>query len=206
MAMLVVPWAIRNERTMGKPYLINDNLGYNLRLAHAPYSTGTSVAPRDLWDERPGISFYERELFWDDVGASRAWHYARTHPGREAELAVKRIGWLLRSDAAPAMRWSESLGRTPVDGPHVLLVLVGDGYWCGLLALAAASLVLVRRTLVWWALWSMLATWLALHLVFAGEPRYHAPMLPVLCVLAAGVIVGMGGLRQRGGAGSAEIT
>ncbi len=188
-AVLVAPWAVRNQRVMGEPYLINDNLGYNLRLAHAPYSTGTSIAPRDLWDERPGISFYERELFWDEVGASRAWAYARTHPGRELTLAVKRVGWLLRSDAAPAMRWSESLGRTPAGGPRDALVLAGDVWWYGLLALAASSLILVRRDRLWLALWSAIAVWLALHLVFAGEPRYHVPLVPVLCALAASTLV-----------------
>jgi 4-amino-4-deoxy-L-arabinose transferase-like glycosyltransferase len=193
-AVLVVPWAVRNQRVMGEPYLINDNLGYNLRLAHAPYATGTSIAPRDLWDERPGISFYDRELFWDDVGASRAWEYARTHPGRELQLAPKRIGWLLRSDSAPAMRWSESLGRTPVGGPRDALVLLGDVWWYGLLALAASSLALVRRDRLWLALWSTIAAWLALHLVFAGEPRYHVPLVPVLSVLAAAAIIG---LRDR---------
>ena len=190
-AVLVVPWAVRNQRAMGEPYLINDNLGYNLRLAHAPYATGTSIAPRDLWDERPGISFYERELFWDDVGASRAWTYARTHPGRELELAAKRVGWLLRSDAAPAMRWSESLGRTPIDGPRDALVLLGDVWWYTLLALAASSPIIARRDRLYVALWSAIGVWLALHLVFAGEPRYHVPLTPVLCILAAAALVGV---------------
>lgn len=187
-AALVVPWAIRNERAMGEPWLINNNLGYNLRLAHAPYSTGTSIAPRDLWDERPGISFYERELFWDEVGTHRAWKYAREHPGREAELAVKRVGWLLRSDAAPAMRWAESLGTTPFGAGRNALVLIGDVYWYALLAMSAMSVLLVRRNAVWWAMWSTMGAWVGLHLIFAGEPRYHVPVVPVLCVLAGGVL------------------
>jgi hypothetical protein len=198
MAVLIVPWAVRNQIAMGEPYVINDNLGYNLRLAHAPYSTGTSTPPRDLWDERPGISFRERELWWDEVGASRAWAYARKHPGREVELAAKRVGWLLRSDAAPAMRWSETLGATPIDGPvggpRDALVLLGDVWWYGLLAMAAASIAVVRRDRMWWALWSALGVWVALHFIFAGEPRYHVPMTSVLCVLAAGVLVG---IRRR---------
>jgi hypothetical protein len=188
-ALLVVPWAIRNDRAMGSPYLINDNLGYNLRLAHGPYSNGTSTPPQDLWDERPGLSFYDRELFFADEGTSRAITYAREHPGREATLAAKRVGWLLRSDAAPAMWWSESLGRTSVPGPRDALVLLGDVYWYALLALAAASLALAPRTRVWLALWSLIAVWLAMHLIFAGEPRYHVPLMPALCALAATTLV-----------------
>ncbi len=205
MAVLLVPWAARNQHAMESPYLINDNLGYNLRLAHAPYSTGTSIAPRDLWDERPGISFRERELWWAEVGTSRAWDYARTHPGDEARLAVKRVGWLLRSDAAPAMRWSESLGVTQIAHGRDALVLLGDVYWYGLLAIAAASLFVVRRDRVWWAMWSTLGVWVALHLVFAGEPRYHVPVVPVLCVLASAPIVrALETQRRRGTADRSE--
>lgn len=188
-ALLVVPWAIRNQAAMGSPYLISPNLGYNLRLAHAPYATGTTLAPQDLWDERPGISFHDREIFFADVGTSRAFAYARTHPGRELHLAPRRIGWLLRSDASSAMDWSESLGVTRFGRGRDALVLIGDVYWYALLAVAAASLAMVRRDRVWFALWSTIAAWLALHLVFAGEPRYHVPLVPVLAILAAATVI-----------------
>ena len=188
-ALLIVPWAIRNDVAMGAPSLISDSAGYNLRLAHGPYSNGTSTPPRDLWDERPGISFREREIFWQDVGQRRAVAYAREHPGRELQLAALRIGWLLRSDAEPSIRWSESLGVTPLGTGRDAWVLVGDVYWYGLLALAAASLLIVRRERMWLALWSAIAVWLALHLVFAGEPRYHVPLTPALVILAAATLI-----------------
>jgi hypothetical protein len=187
-ALLVVPWAIRNDIAMGSPYLINDSLGYNLRLAHAPYSRGTSVPPQDLWDERPGISFFEREKFFADVGTSRALTYAREHPGRELQLAVRRIGYLTRSDAEAAVRWSESLGATPI-GSVGLWTLLGDLYYYPVVLLAACALFAAPRTRVWLALWSSIAVWGALHLVFAGEPRYHVPLMPVVVVLAAATIV-----------------
>ena len=187
-ALLIVPWMFRNEAVMGRPYLINDNLGYNLRLAHAPYSKGTSVPPQDLWDERPGISFKEREIFFDDEGRSRALTYAREHPGRELELAVRRVGYLLRSDAEASVLWSESLGVTPISGSG-LFVLLGDAFYYPLLLLALASLLVLPRSRTWLALWSALAMWVGLHLVFAGEPRYHVPIMPVLAILAAAVIL-----------------
>lgn len=187
-ALLVVPWTVRNQAVMGRPYVINDSLGYNLRLAHGPYSKGTSVPPQDLWDERPGISFKEREIFFDDEGRSRALTYAREHPGREAELAVRRIGYLVRSDAEASVQWSESLGLTPISG-RGLFVLLGDLFYYPMLLLALASIVALPRSRTWLALWSAVGVWLALHLVFAGEPRYHVPLMPVLAVLAAAVIL-----------------
>ena len=196
-ALLVVPWGVRNQAVMGRPYLINDSLGYNLRLAHGPYSQGTSVPPQDLWDERPGISFKQREIFFDDEGRSRALTYMREHPGREVELAFRRIGYLLRSDAEASVQWSESLGATPVSG-RALFILLGDLWYYPVLLLASASLVAAPRTRAWLAMWSSLAAWGVLHLVFAGEPRYHVPLLPVVAALAAATIVRAGELVTGG--------
>jgi hypothetical protein len=197
-ALLLAPWTARNQIAMGRPYLINDNMGYNLRLAHAPYARGTSVPPQDLWDERPGISFKEREIFFDDEGRKRALSYIRHHPGREVELAALRIGWLLRSDAEVSIRFAESLGVTRLDFDRDAMVLLGDLYWYPLLALAATSLFVAgRRNPVFVVLWSTVGAWLALHLVFAGEPRYHVPLMPVLAVLAAASLVGRGPSAQN---------
>jgi hypothetical protein len=194
-ALAVVPWTLRNAVVMGEPFIINSNLCYNLRAAHAPYSTGGSVAPQDLWDERPGISFRERELFFDEVGCGRAWDYMRAHPQREIELSLKRVGWLLRSDAASAVAWSESLGRAPLRRSDEF-VLLGDVYWYPVLALALASIAVVPRTREMAALWALLVAWVALHAAFHGEPRYHVPMTPVLAVLA-GSVIASGALKLR---------
>ena len=189
-ALLVFPWALRNEAVMGRPYLINDNLGYNLRLAHAPYSEGTSVPPQDLWDEQPGITFKEREILFDDLGRERALEYMREHPGREVELAVKRVSYLVRSDAEASIHWSESLGlSTLATGPRDLWITLGDLYWYLLLVATIASPFLLPKTRMAWAMWSALIVWLLLHTVFAGEPRYHVPLMPVMAVVSGAALV-----------------
>jgi hypothetical protein len=150
-----------------------------------------------VWDEQPGISFKQRERLFDALGRERALDYALGHPRREAELAVKRVLYLLESDAAASIDWSESLGRTPIGRGRDAFVLIGDIYWYAMLALAALSLVVVRRTREWWALWSMVAAWIALHTIFAGEPRYHVPLTPIVAVLAAAVLMRGLGMRRR---------
>jgi hypothetical protein len=186
-AAIIVPWTVRNQIAMGQAYVINDNLCYNLRASHAPYSTGGSVPPQDLWDERPGLTFRERELFFDDAGCGRAWAYAREHPARELELAPKKIGWLLRSDAADAVSWSKSLGRTPIHrGAADAFVLLGDVIWYPMIALALSSPLALARTRETLAVWLALVVWAALHVVFHGEPRYHVAVAPLVAALAAG--------------------
>jgi hypothetical protein len=99
-----------------------------------------------------------------------------------------RIGYLVRSDSEAVGQWSESLGLTPISG-RGLFVLLGDLFYYPLALLALASLAALPRSRTWLALWSAVAVWVALHLVFAGEPRYHVPLMPVLAVLAAGVVL-----------------
>jgi 4-amino-4-deoxy-L-arabinose transferase-like glycosyltransferase len=195
-AALVVPWAARNEVAMGRPYLINDNLGYNLRLAHAPYAKGTSVPPQDLWDEEPGITFKQREILFDDLGRERALAYARTHPGREVQLAAWRLDYLLRSDAPDALRWSLGADDTP-SAARTALRVVGDAAYWVLVALAVLSIAVLPRTRAALALWSAIGVWLALHLVFAGEPRYHVPLFPVAAMLAATSAASLFALAER---------
>jgi hypothetical protein len=188
--LLIVPWTIRNQAAMGEAYVISGTFCYNLRASHAPYSTGGSVPPQDLWDEQPGITFREREALFDDLGCERAWDYAREHPRRELELAPKKIGWLLRSDAAHAIDWSRSLDRTLIHrGDADAFVLIGDVIWYATLALAFVSPFVLPRTRVAIALWIALLVWAAFHLAFHGEPRYHVAVLPLLCALGATTLV-----------------
>jgi hypothetical protein len=201
-ALLLVPWTIRNEIAMGRPYPINNSLGYNLRWAHGPDSQAGSVAPQDLWDERPGISFHERELFFDDEGRKRAIEYALDHPGWEARMALRRIGYMFESDAEAAVQWSETHGRTPLEsGARGLFILLGDAFWYPVALLALASIVALPRTRMAWALWSAGGMWLLLHIIFAGEPRYHVPMLPVIVVLAAATLARAYDALREDGAG-----
>ena len=185
-ALLVVPWAIRNARSMGQS--VPDQRQPRLQSAPRarPVFAGHVRRAAGSLGRAPGISFNEREKSLGDAGRSRALTYAREHPGRELELALHRLGYLSRSDAAASVRWSESLGATPVGASRCRLL--GDLYYYPVVALAFASIVAASRKR-WLALWSSIAAWGALHLVFAGEPRYHVPLMPVVVVLAAATLV-----------------
>jgi hypothetical protein len=64
---------------------------------------------------------------------------------------------------------------------------LANAYWYGVLALSAVGLLSVRRfrpeALV--LVFGLLATWLALHVVFLGGARFHVPEQPVFALLAA---------------------
>ena len=187
---VLAPWAIRNTVVMDSPIVLSANFGYNLRIGHAPYSTGRYILPQDLWDAEPGISLKEREVVFNDLGRRRALRYALDHPQRELALAGRKIVWLWRSDS-DALHWATTFGATPLPSrAWEPLRLLLDVTYLIVLALAGATLLRIRersRTLAFPLL--LVAGWTLLHVIFFGEPRYHLPLLVVLVPMAASTAV-----------------
>jgi 4-amino-4-deoxy-L-arabinose transferase-like glycosyltransferase len=190
-AALVAPWAARNAFVMDAPIVLSANTGYNLRVGHAPYSTGRYTLPDDLWNTKPGISFHDREAVFNGLGTRRAAGYAARHPIREVQLAGRKIVWLWRPDS-DALDWVASFDTTPLPGgSRQPLLLALDVSYGALLALSLAGLWWLRhnrRELAF--VLSLIGAWTLLHIVFFGEPRYHLPLLAVLAPLAASGLLG----------------
>jgi hypothetical protein len=123
-----------------------------------------------------------------------ALHYAVTHPGRELSLVPRRVFYLYENDHTAAEwvgHYELPVGEATIDR----LRDVSDAYYyaTGLLALAGvwlwwrsrreASLLLAGTVLYLTAL---------MGIVFFGTPRYHAGIIPVLCLLAAPAVVALG--------------
>src|SRR5205807_616316 len=68
----------------------------------------------------------------------------------------------------------------------------GNFYLACVLAFAALSAGLVRRR-PWAILIALVAAyWTAVHIVFFAEPRFHAPLQPVIALLAGGAVLDLG--------------
>lgn len=193
-SVVLLPWTLRNIRSFGSPIVLSTNFGYNLRVGHAPYSTGRYLVPQDLWDIDPGISFKQRELVFNDEGRRRAIAYARTHIRREIGLTLRKVEWLWRPDSDVLIHVS-SYGETPLPArAWEPLRLTLDSSYLAVLALALVSAARVA-TLGRGALFAIivLAAWTAVHIVFFGEPRYHLPMLAVILPMAGSSLAWLAG-------------
>jgi 4-amino-4-deoxy-L-arabinose transferase-like glycosyltransferase len=187
---VLAPWAIRNAIVMDSPIVLSANFGYNLRIGHAPYSTGGYLVPQDLWDAEPSITFQDREVVFNNLGTRRALRYVAAQPRQEITLTGHKIVRLWRPDS-DSLHWATTFGATPLPS-HAWepLRLLLDVTYLAVLALAGAALLRVRelrRALTFAML--LIAGWTALHVLFFGEPRYHLPLLVVLIPMAASTLV-----------------
>ncbi len=189
-ALVVTPWAARNVVQMNSPIALSANFGYNLRIGHAPYSTGRYIVPQDLWDAKPGITFQEREVLFNDLGRERAIEYVLEHPQEELALAVRKAVWLWRPDS-DVLSWVTSFGQRPLpNGTREPLRLLLDVSYLTVIAAAATGLMLrpgPRGTRVF--VLPFVALWTLFHIVFFGEPRFHIPMLAIIIPAAAALPV-----------------
>ncbi|MDP9237769.1 MAG: glycosyltransferase family 39 protein [Chloroflexota bacterium] len=185
----VVPVAVWNSVRTDKLTLLSENLAYNLRIGHAPYSTGRYTLPSDLWaasDPNTGA------LPSDSLAIRRSIDFAVHHPIDEVRLSVKKVFFLYTTDS-DAIIWASTVNRTPIWGSattsqHLMDLADVVAYLALILAFVAVPLTFSLRDerLV---LWLILAFWTAAHIVFFGEPRYHLPVLPIILTMSAVAIV-----------------
>jgi hypothetical protein len=136
----------------------------------------------------------EREIAEWRFEMQRAFDYARTHPGRELSLIPRRLVNLYAHDHA-ALPWltpkpAPGRKKPPIFGPRRDRALAFAADWT-FYALLLLALVAIPRTLdhkrpAAWILPGSLAYVTLLHgVLFAGDPRFHAPIVPLLALLAA---------------------
>ena len=103
MAILQVPWAIRNDRALGRPVWSRDNLGLELQLAFGDYSrpyyldTRANLAANGAEFAHPNASAREAaelrqrgEIAYNAVKLDQARAWISAHPARALELIGMR--------------------------------------------------------------------------------------------------------------------
>jgi hypothetical protein len=204
LAAVVAPWTIRNYATMGVPVLVStQQVGMALTFAHSEmadggYSQRLAAFRNELVQPYADLPKPEREIAESRFETKRAVAYAWDHPLRELSLIPRRIFHLYKHDHA-ALPWatpSPEPGRKkpPIFGPRRdrALSLFADGAFYAVLALALAGAPrsIARRRPAALVLPLAVVYVTLLHgVLFAGDPRFHAPLVPVLAILAASVLL-----------------
>jgi 4-amino-4-deoxy-L-arabinose transferase-like glycosyltransferase len=200
MGLIVAPWTARNAIQLHAPVLIATNAGIDFWIGHNARANGGTdlVGPQELVFSHPELDQVAREVRVNNEGFQKGLSFAAAHPAQELVLPFKKLFWLYYNDEE-GLKWNEGHGGQDfLPGPvrEGLFALSNVYYFAvlGLLLLGAGRWLSLRepgRLL----LLSLVGYWTLIHLVFFGNPRFHAPVMPLVALLAA--LAWAGALRGR---------
>lgn len=125
------PWTLRNERVMGSPIVLRDNLGLEMALAFHPGALD-SANPRQTFFLRHkqihplgsgnGYAALQRaggEIAYSKQLSAQTWTWIRSNPGAAAKLAVRH---LVEALYPPAWYWNQFSERGTATVPKLIVV------------------------------------------------------------------------------------
>jgi hypothetical protein len=197
--LLVVPWTVRNQITMGEPLIGTTGSGRTMYQGHNPDADGgpsllaVFQLERDIIDAHPGLDLKELELRSNSEGSRRAREWALDHKLKELDLVGRRMWQLFRTDEA-GVSWLQS--NKPWFSPtnRERLINSSTAYFWALAAIAFASMP------VWWrggdtrrlVVFAIIPYYLLIFgVLFIGDPRYHYAMYIPLAILGGAGIGAM---------------
>ena len=196
----LLPWTLRNYFLLGKPVLATTHGGYTLLLANneSLFEHQADVWLPDVWE--PDRRFLE----WNDQAIAQAMATHNEQGGQHWEVEYDRLCYQQAIAAIrqqPAAFLKASLLRTvdlwrPVpnrlaenESAKRLVLRWGTGIWYSalwlfcLIALIGLRLKMLAHPWCWAILLCVATT--AVHAVFWSNIRMRAPLIPVVCLLAA---------------------
>ena len=205
--LVIAPWTVRNAIQLDSFIPIAINGGQTLWSGHNPgASGGPTYPPPGLVPQTHDPESPEAVIAQDRFLRDEALEFMVENPRRELELIPLKLIHLNRGDSAVVEPWLNNVAAgddKPVTGNvYVVMSAILDAAYYALLALTVLAVVLFRREL--WAqpvlrgilVLGMVA--LVLYgLVFYGNPRYRAPLEPLMILLAAPLLAALPELRAR---------
>ncbi len=174
-ALVITPWTMRNYDQFGEVIMVrgsNDDVSRVVRIGLSPD-----------YDNRYKYEWLAEEpASWDEL-----WTYYREMPSELALVFGSKLRHLFGSDGI--LDWVQGRYQAPPLSPTevTLWTSVSNAYYftVGAVALLGAPLWFTRRDrrrllIVWFV-----ASWTLANLIFVPTTRYHFPLIPMLCVLAA---------------------
>jgi 4-amino-4-deoxy-L-arabinose transferase-like glycosyltransferase len=199
-AVLVVPWSVRNTMAFGQLTGPSTNFGDDLCIGNYLGAQGAFTLQGKCFEGFEGKSPQEVELGRNKEGVRIAVHDIVTHPLRMPKLIAQKAYWLLYKDD-DGIWAAESYGNDyfiPAFRREVLSFAANAVYYAtGALAIAGALAFVFSNDVRRLAAMAALLYMLAIPLVFFGDPRFHFPAMPLVILVAAATIVMLWDRRAR---------
>ena len=191
-AVLIVPWSIRNSIQFGQLTGPSTNLGDDLCIGNFNGSDGRFTITGKCFEGTEGLEPQEVEIKRNREGLRIAIEDVVTHPVRMPKLVAQKAWWLLYKDD-DGLWAAESYGNDYfISHPmrEILSFAANAIYYAtgAIVLLGAAAFALARDVRRCVVLLAMLYV-LAVPLAFFGDPRFHYPAMPLAIVIAVATIV-----------------
>jgi hypothetical protein len=193
MLVVVLPWTWRNATVMEAPVLVSTNGGMSLLSGNNP--SMTTRLNEDFNDQDPLVKAVGFTVV-DQVAADRraraaAWQWIADNPARFIALMPKKLFRLWAPDGET--EWLFQNGYAGYEKTRTIFrsVRVANQLFYAALLLGFALAWrhwAVRHDPSAWAVPLMIVYFSALSMVFSGQSRYHAPLMPFIVVYAALVL------------------
>ena len=201
-AVLIVPWSVRNSLAFGTLVGPSTNVGDDLCIGNFYGAQGAFTLQGKCFEGTEGLPPHEVEIERNREGTKIAIKDVLAHPARMPKLVAQKAYWLLYKDD-DGIWAAESYGNDyfiPGFRREVLAFAANSIYYAtGLLVLLGGVAFALSRD--WRRLIVVLGLLycLAIPLAFFGDPRFHFPAVPLMTIVAAWTVVGLWD-RRRGGA------
>jgi hypothetical protein len=198
-ALMVLPWTVRNIVKMHAPVVIATEVGPALCVSRQPGATGAKdlrFMHRYCEPPMPHVPLEQQEVKSNDHAMAKSIEFVVHHPLEELRLWVPRMRYAYRHDhdTMDDVGWFISHSSTRALGR------VADSYYFGVLTLAAVGTWSFARRAEPHRLLFLLTTasLAATPILLYGAPRYKVPAMPFLTmVAAAGAVMIVDRLRRR---------
>ncbi len=181
LAVVILPWMVRNTLLHHTPTGIESELGYNLYVGYHPLGSGTFQYPISV-DLLPMLDDGKREA----IGIEKALGFIAADPGRFPALFLRRTGYFfgLERRALTYFYSNDFVGH--VETPALLGIAGLFGLPFVLVSLSSAfGLALVEWKKGMVLISCLAAGYIAPHLFILAEDRFHLALVPFLALLAA---------------------
>lgn len=199
-AVLTVPWSVRNTIAFGQLTGTSTNLGDDFCIGNFEGATGAFLLRGKCFEGEQGLSAQEVELKRNREGVRIGLSDIVHHPVRMPALIAKKAYWLLYNDD-DGLFAAESYGNDhfiPTLRRGVLSFAANAVYYAtGAIAIAGAAAFALSRDIRRLVLLATVLYILAIPLVFFGDPRFHFPAIPLVCIIAAATVIALWDRRHR---------
>lgn len=197
MVLTVLPWTLRNHGLYGEHGIISNNDGVNLWIGNNHKSIGVYSPPYI-----PKQSFHQPHFneYVENMSArTMALTYIKSFPDLVAKTLPMKLWALYRADTEGFTLNLRGMNEASTSAGIVrVLKILSQIYWIALCAATALSLFLwwskrlARRGIQMpWLPFAIVLYFTAIPLIYFGDGRFHAPVIPWIAMIAAAGIVGV---------------